>query len=239
MSLPDRILRSCACALPLLAGVAMAQDAPLPAYTADYEVIRNGKTLGSNRTELVRDGDGWRFSAQIKGEHGMAALLGVEITQNARLRWNDGLPQPLESQYRQRAAFGDRDIDTRYDWSAGRYRLVDRKGEHVHPLPADATDRYISGLAIAAKLKSGATDFSFAVAYPDGIRQWRFRVAGEDTVQTPAGAIRAVKVERVRDDDDRQTTTWHSPEHDYVAVRLVQIEDGDTTETRLKSYTRK
>jgi hypothetical protein len=212
-----------------------ANDAVLPAYSAEYEVIRNGKTLGSSRAALSRQGAQWRFATDTTGDRGMAALLGFRIDQHVDFRWHDGMPQPVASLYDQQATVGSRRVEVQYDWTANRYRLVDRKGEHAHPLVPGTIDRYGSGIFIAAKLASGAREFVLPVAYPDGVREWRFRSTGSERVQTPAGTVDALRVERVRD-DDRTTVSWHDPARHFVAVRLVQTEDGDTTETRLRSF---
>lgn len=213
-----------------------AQDAPLASYQSEYDVYRNGKLLGSSRIELVRDGDTWRYGGDTTGDRGMASFLGVKITQDLEFRWHDGLPQPIHSSYHQEAAITSRRVDVNYDWTAGRYHLVDRKGEHDHPLQPETADRYGSGVSIAAKLAQDATDFSLPVAYPDGVRQWRFRVIGREMVNTPAGDVQALKIERIGDDDDRTTVSWHDPARGYIIVRLIQEEDGDSTEMRLRSY---
>lgn len=213
-----------------------AQDAPLKPYRAEYDVYRNGKQLGSSRIELRRNGNTWRYGGDTTGDRGMASLLGVKIVQHVDFMWQDGMPRPLQSDYRQDAAVSSRRVEVRYDWSAGRYHLTDRKGDHAHALRPGTADRYGSGVSIAARLASGATEFTLPVAYSDGVREWRFRVTAEEMVDTPAGAIRAVRLERIRDDDDRTTVSWHDPARGYVAVRLLQEEDGDTTETRLRSY---
>lgn len=215
-----------------------AQDAPLAPYTAEYDVIRNGKTLGSSRVSLSRDGSNWRYDADTTGDRGMASLLGLKITQRMDFTWKDAMPQPATSDYDQQATLGSRTVNVRYDWAARSYRLTDRKGEHRHAIVDGISDRYGSGVSIAAKLAGGATDFTLPVAHADGIRDWRFRVAGRETVDTPSGPVDAVKVERVRDDADRTTISWHDPARDFLAVRLMQEEDGDTTETRLRSWSK-
>jgi hypothetical protein len=65
----------------------------------------------------------------------------------------------------------------------------------------------------------------------------RYRILGEDTVDTPAGSQRALRVERVRESDARRdTTTWHGLEQHLLPVKVVQHEsDGDSIEMRLIS----
>lgn len=233
------ILRLLACALPAIALVPAPTRAEVPVapFKAEYEVLRNGRSLGSSRIELSELGDGvWRWRADTTGDRGMASLVGLRIDQEMRFRWHQGLPRPLDSQFRQRATFGNREVSVQYDWQALRYRLSDRKGEHRHALALGATDRYGSGAALVAHLVAGREDFELDVAYPDGLRTWRFRVVGEESVETPSGTVRAKRVERIREgDDDRSTISWHDPQRGYLMVRMVQVEDGDRTETRLRS----
>lgn len=236
-----RVLRSApigaclALMLALVAGDAPAR-APVPAYEAEYEVLRNGRPIGSSRITLEEHGDHWRYRSTTRGERGMASMLGLHIEQWLRFQWQDDLPRPLSSHYEQKATLGNRRVSVDYDWSAGRYRLQDRKGEHRHALTGTTVDRYGSGLAIVAQLATGATDFTLPVAHADGVRPWRFKVTGEERIDTVDGAITAIRVERIRDDEDRATASWHDPARGYLAVRLLQLEDGNTIESRLRSY---
>lgn len=214
----------------------LADDVPLTPYRADYEVLRNGKAIGSSHTELRQQGDTWTWRSNTAGERGMAWMVGLKVEQSLEFRWQDGLPLPTRSTYEQQATLGNRSVEVAYDWSAQRYRLKDRKGDHTHALDPGATDRYGSGVSVAAMLARGETDFTLRVAHADGLRDWRFRVAGEETIESPAGPVRTLRVERVRDDDDRSTVTWVDPARNYVVVRMLQVEDGDRTESRLRSY---
>lgn len=239
------------CALPLAAGNDGSRNAaatttgdstaaamPLAPYQAEYEVLRKDRPVGSSDTRLQRDGDAWRLESHTRGERGMASLAGFEARQELRFDWHRGQVRPLHSVYDQKATLSSRRIEVVYDWEQGRYQLSDRRGRHSHALPAGTADRYGSQVTLAARLAAGERDFSFAVPYPDGLRQWRFRVTGEETVTVPAGTFSTLRVERVREDSDRQTVSWHAPQLDWLAVRTLQAEDGTRTESRLRRITR-
>lgn len=235
--LPDTLLRTGLAVIGLLAVTTVAlaaEPAPVKPFDASYEVLRNGKALGSSRTTLSQENGGWRFHSEVVGERGMAALAGFKISQTMDFQWQDGQLRPSRSIYDQQATLGSRKVEVHYDWSSRHYRLVDRKGEHRHALTDEVVDRYGSPIALAAKLAAGETDFTLMVAYPDGPREWHFRVTGEETVTVPAGSFRTLRVERIRDDDDRHTTSWHAPERNYLAVRTLQDEEGTTLESRLR-----
>ncbi|MCK9488200.1 MAG: DUF3108 domain-containing protein [Xanthomonadales bacterium] len=208
---------------------------PLTAYQAQYEVLRNDRPVGSSDIRLQPEGTAWQFSSDTRGERGMASLVGFQARQQLRFDWHQGAIRPLHSVYDQKASLSSRRIEVHYDWAQGRYRLSDRRGEHSHALPAGTGDRHGSAVTIAAHLAAGERDFVFSVPYPDGLRQWRFKVTGEETVTVPAGSFQTLRVERIRQDSDRQTTSWHAPELDYLAVRTLQDEDGKRTESRLRS----
>lgn len=222
----------------LAAGIAPATaqqtGEPRP-FEVEYEVLRNGRAIGSSRLQLRRDGDTWRYDSHTAGERGMASLIGLRVRQHTQLIWHEGRPRPLRSSYEQDATLSSRRIEIRYDWDAGQYRLTNRKGEHRFALVDGAVDRYSASLAIGQHLADGERDFIVHVADADGVRGWRFHAVGEETVDTPAGAIRALKVERIRD-DERSITSWHDPQRGYLAVRLMQREDGNTIESRLRQY---
>ena len=66
-----------------------------------------------------------------------------------------------------------------------------------------------------------------------------YRVGAEETVETPAGPQRALRVERVRNKSGRVTTTWLGMDNGFVPVRVVQREaDGESFEMRLVSLKR-
>lgn len=207
---------------------------PLTAYQAEYDVLRNERRVGSSDIGLQRQGQAWQFSSHTRGERGMASLVGFEARQQLRFDWHQGRIRPLHSVYDQKATLSSRRIEVHYDWAQGRYRLSDRRGDHSHALPAGTADRHGSAITIAAHLAAGKRDFSFSVPYPDGLRQWRFKVTGEEAVTVPAGTFQTLRVERIRQDSDRQTISWHAPELGHLAVRTLQIEDGTRTESRLR-----
>ena len=55
------------------------------------------------------------------------------------------------------------------------------------------------------------------------LKEYRFRVAGQEQLDTPLGDTSTVRVERVRTDNKRQTSLWLATEHDYLLVRLRHV----------------
>ena len=118
--------------------------------------------------------------------------------------------------------------------------LVDRKpsrdGDKQYTLNFEAgvMDRHTVVLALAHELRAGRHELRFRVADKGEVQTHQYRHAGNERVRVPAGTFETIRVERVRDNPGRVTTTWLAPELGYMPVRIEQREpDGDVIEMRL------
>ncbi|MFN3844147.1 MAG: DUF3108 domain-containing protein [Rehaibacterium terrae] len=218
----------------LTAGSAGAS--PLRGYTAEYEVLRNGSAIGRAEVRLQPVANGrWELHSLTRGTAGLAALVGIEIEERSQFRWQDGRPETLAYRYRQSGAMRSRERRIDVDLAAGRLISTDRDREHRFDLQPGTLDRQSVTLAIGLDLAAGKRDgLEYRVVDRNDYELQRYRVVGDETVQVPAGAIRAVRVERVRETPGRSTTTWMDPAREYLPVRMLQREaKGETIEMRL------
>ncbi len=113
-----------------------------------------------------------------------------------------------------------------------------RNGKPVsYDVPDNTADKLSHVLSLQCKLARGDADLSVDVADERGVEQFHYQRTGEEWLETAAGRLLAVRVERQRDDDSgRQTVLWFSPSHDYNLVRLLQVEDGDHHELNIQKF---
>jgi hypothetical protein len=84
-------------------------------------------------------------------------------------------------------------------------------------------------LALQHDVAAGKKSMSYQVVDGNEVDTYDFRVLGSEKVDTKAGKIDAIKVERVRDptQNKRITVLWFAKDWDYLLVRLQQVEtDG-------------
>ncbi|WP_187265915.1 DUF3108 domain-containing protein [Alkalisalibacterium limincola] len=205
------------------------------AYSAEYEVLRNGRALGQADVRVSAAGNGvWEMHSQTRGTRGVASLAGVEVTERSRFRWTPDLIEAMEYDYSQRAATRSRERSVRVDAGGGSIVTRDRDEETRLPYQAGVLDRHILPLAIARDLASGNRGpLRYQVADRGEVDEHVYRVTGTERVATPKGEVEAVKLERQRANSDRVTTMWMDPGNGYLPVRVVQNEGRDTMETRL------
>lgn len=210
---------------------------PPPAFTAEYEVLRNGNTMGRAEVRLEALADGrYRLVNQTRGTRGMAALAGVDVTEESEFRWRDGGPETLGYRYRQQASLGrGRERAVEVDAAAGRVTSIDRDRRHSFELKPGTLDRQLVSLAIGADLAAGRRgELAYRVIDRDDDGEQRFRVVGPERIDLPTGSTEAIRVERIREDASRQTQLWLDPARNWLTVRSLQQErNGDRLELRL------
>jgi hypothetical protein len=209
-----------------------ARDTGAPAsFERRYEVLRNGSPLGEATIALRQvEGATWEFSTRTRGTRGLAGLAGASIDEWSEFAWREGRPELLRYRYRQDVAFRTRERSLA---RVGGDRIDSRDGDRRHDLAFEpfTLDRHLVVLAIGADLARGADgELRYRVADRDDVEWHRYRVAGRERV----GTLDAIRVERLRDNPGRTTTSWLAPALGFAPVRIVQREaDGETIEMRL------
>lgn len=234
------IQRIIAAALSLtLFAAAQAESAPVPAFHAEYRVLRNGKPIGRAVLSLRQTGDGtWEFSNHTQGTSGLAGLLGVDVTETSSFRWQDGRLHDLHYRYTQHAAIKSKHREVDFDWNSQRAELHDGRKSRDMALPAGTIDRSLVTVALMADLRAGsASALEYPVVHSDAVLTERYARAGRESLDLPAGRIEAVRIER--DHGKRQTISWFAPKRGWMPVQIRQVQkSGETITMQLDSTDR-
>lgn len=222
---------------------AAAAPAAIRPFHAEYATLQNGSELGRTTLELRDNRDGsWTLRSETNGTAGLAKLAGIHIVETSRFRWQDGRPVALTYDYRQDGAFKQRTRHATFDWKANQVRVTEG-GEHRYATVPGLIDRQSVTLALAADLLRGATSFDYSVAVKDRVEEMRYVRGAEETLNVPAGAYRAVVVQREGDaDDDRRRVarSWFAESLGWLPVQIEQADrKGDTVTLKLVSMKHK
>ena len=219
--------------LPAFALAAM----PAP-YTASYEVLRNGdraaqatvslKALGGGRAEL---------HSSTTGSEGLAAFTAASVEERSVLRLVEGKPESVSWDYHQKVAWKTRDRSLAVDAAAGRMDLRDKDKRYSPPYRPGVLDRHAVTVALMQDVAAGRSDLRYLVPDKEALSTWTFRVGASERMDTPMGAQRVLRVERVRESGGgRSTTLWLAQDKGYVPMRILQKEpDGETIDMRITS----
>ncbi|MCX7563811.1 DUF3108 domain-containing protein [Xanthomonadaceae bacterium XH05] len=213
-----------------------AQETLRP-YVAEYELLRAGAPAGYATVALeAGDAGTWRLRSHTRGTQGLAALAGFDLKEVSIFRPTTKGFACVRYEYR---LSGLRKRERQVECDSEAIVSRDHRGEYRFPVQAGTLDRQIVSLALARDLAAGHRNvLTYPVVDRERLEPQRYRSLGEEPVQVPAGTLRALKVERLREDSDRSTVTWFGLDNGLVPVRILQQDEGEGFELRLVSLKR-
>jgi hypothetical protein len=223
-----RTLPRLAFALALTAASGLALAAPPKAFTATYQVLRDGAPLGEATVRLKPLGNGqWEYGKHLRGTSGLAAMLGANLEETSRFRWHGEVPEAILYDYRLEAAIKTKQRHLSVDWSRRQVTVDEGKGALTYPAVPGMVERNTTALAIGLALRDGQQEIALPVAVRQDVETQRFAVAGKESIAVPAGRFEAVRVDRT--DADRGFSAWYAPDRYPLPIKLSQHEGGNLT----------
>lgn len=227
------VLLLLACLLPAPAHAA-AQAPPVAGFTATYDVARNGEALGRATLQLGANADGsWTFAIHTQGTHGLARVIGLEVTEKSTFRWHDGRPQAIAYAYSMRSALRKRHHELDFQQDPPHVQVRDGKDTRDYPGSTGMIDRALVSIALIADMagSDGApnTALAYQVAGRNGMQTQHFRVVGTPTLELPAGTFATIQVQR--EHGRRSSSTWLSAAAGGIPVQMSHSEDDDDRST--------
>jgi hypothetical protein len=201
-----------------------AAAAPPQRVELSFVVMLGSMRIGEGRDVLEHDGRRYRIVSE-SAPKGLAALLINDLRRESRGVVRDSGLRPDHFEETGRRG-GSR--TAAFDWAAGQLRLASGSSSHTVPLPRGALDQ--TSLAYAFSFRP-ATDGNFEVHVTDGrgLKRYRYREVGPETLVTPLGEIRTRHFEKVRGPDDKRGFEfWLAPDRHLLPVKLRYVEkNGD------------
>lgn len=217
--------------------LSLMADASLATPPKNFEAVYKAKYHGisvtaTRKLETLEDGShvfSFRASSWL-----------ADLEEATLFRWgaNDRIV-PIQYRYERSGLGRDREAVLDFDWAEKKVtNNVERKPWKMD-IPHQVLDKLSYQLQIRTDLINGKTLPQYDIADGGRLKQYKFRVLGEEEVRTDAGRFMTVKVERVREDDaNRHTFFWMAKDFDYMVVRLQQQEeDGANYEIDLNRAT--
>ncbi len=218
-----------------LIGACGAAAAP-QAFSAQYTVNKGGIPIGEMTRTLNPQAGGRYDYESITTASGLLSLLVKDkIIEHSLWDYHDGAIRALEYRYEKSGGKTSKKVQLLFDWD---HRLVKNalNGEtRAMPVPRGLTDILLYQLVLMMDLKDGKKSLEYPIADKHKFKTYRFDIIGEETLDTPLGKLKTVKVQRVPGPDKKTTLIWCAPGLDYLPVRIEQ-DDGEFS-MLLKSVT--
>lgn len=200
----------------------------LSPYRADYSAKFSGLSIEAvQRLEEIAPGI-YRESLVAKN------FLGKIDEQSTFSLTDDQQLQPTEYHYI-RSILGSTKTEVQnFDWQNKRIEYHKNEQLKEADLQPGQLDMITHRLQLRRDLKAGRKNLSYAVISRGKLKKYQYKIVAEEVLQTAIGPLNTIKIEKVSD-DDREFTAWLASDWDYLIVKLVQSQNGDSHKLELRS----
>jgi hypothetical protein len=169
-----------------------------------------------------------------------ATSMLARVLETSEFNFAGGQVKPIRYDYTRRTMGKSKQAFIAFDYDSKTLQSKDGTSELIGGTLDKLSYQYqlTMDLANLASSERSSITFEYVVADGDKLKNYRFRVAGEEVLATPTGDILTVKIDRVREhDSDRKTTFWLAKDHDYLLTKFKQQGNGKSFELNLESFT--
>ena len=210
-------------ALSLLA-IPAVQAADLQPFTASYTADWKQLPMSGSAERSLSKGDKGDWVLNFK-----ASMMLASLTETSTFKVENNTLLPLTYTFERGGLGKTKKVNLDFDWATKMVTGMDNNDPVKLPLISGMLDKSTYQLALQRDVAAGKKSMSYQVVEGEDVDTYDFRVLGPEKVETKAGSIDAIKVERVRDPTKNKRTTvmWFAPKWDSLLVRLQQVEtDG-------------
>lgn len=198
------------------------EDNSLRPFLAKYKGFMYGISVGEASISLESTGNKeYKLSYRSKAS---MFLMSDRRSETSLFSLNDNGFTPHSYTYRRKGTGRKKGVDVVFDEQNKRIHIDDKD---TYPWQGEL-DNQLFRLDIQRRLSKGETDFFYKLVNDRGlIREYSLKTLGKEQLELPYGKLEGIKVEIVRDAQNRRKTyVWFSPELDFQLVRLQQFKDG-------------
>lgn len=197
---------------------------PLQTYDIEYQTKARGFTI---KTLRKLDNKGAYFElSQI------TSTLMMQTSEKSTFSVNEKGEFSQRSFTYERKIMGNNKSHKTDYFPAKKTATFQIKGEKAKQVtvPAEIYDifSYQEKLRQALVASQGkTTNFTFNVLERNRVRQYQFKQTGTERIATKLGEIDTVRIERVRDNSTKKTTTWLAKNFGYIVVKVQHKQEGE------------
>lgn len=205
----------------------LAEEPPLSSYTAHFEATVGGVKMGEIERSLKKLKNGlYQQTSLIYTTGFLSVFRSDRFEEHSFWRWQNNAPVPERYTYHFSGNKGDIRERLDFDWEKNQVKSQHGDNTTVLELDKGIVDKLSYQIALVRDLRQGNKEFAYRVADRGDIRTIRYKVIGDEEINTPWGNQHTIKVQRVTLTNERVTTLWFAPDLDYMVIKLIQDDNG-------------
>ena len=212
----------------LLAPLAVAADGlPVTPFQARYEVYASGFSIGEAVITLTTTAPGaYQMSSDVRPNGLVALLASGRIHEQVSGEIHHGTIRPIQYERLLDTGRKSNQMQLRFDWSAAQVQARYNSEQATLPLAPGVVDPLSLQLVVMGDLQRGQVPSQYSLVDKTEIKTYQIRNQGEETLDTPLGPLRTVRINQYTPGKTRMTTFWVAPGKQYLLARISQEKDG-------------
>lgn len=205
-------------------GNGRAQTATTEPYEASYVLTRRGTERGDATRVLEKlENEQWRY---FTATHASMLFLSDNRENETVFELHGGRVVPVSFDYSRTGTGSNRSLSVRFD--RDNEQVLDANG---NPIELEWNADLLDPNAVLHQLQldvAGQHDqWTYTLVDEKGNkRDYEFERVEQETLRLPYGEVEAIRVDRVRESERRQTHFWFAPELNYTLVKMQQLKEG-------------
>lgn len=204
-----------------------AAKPPISSYTAHFEATVGGIKMGEIERSLKKNKSGLYQQTSLIYTTGILSVFRPDrFEEHSFWYWKNNAPVPERYTYHFSGNKGDFYEQLDFDWDKMEVASLHKGKTTTLEIEDGVVDKLSYQIALVRDLRQGKKEFAYRVADRGDIRNIRYKVIGEDEIDTPWGKQHTIKVQRVTLTNERITTLWFAPDLDFMVIKLIQDDNG-------------
>jgi len=194
-------------------------SAHLPFFSAEYEALIQGFPVSAKREYKP-------LTSTISELSFSATSMLASLKETSQFAWQQQQIKPIRFTHERKVLGQSRRQTLSFDWSSNQITSTTKGETNIINNPQEALDHLSFQLQLQHDLSANKIeDNIYRIADKKRIKEYSFKVIGEERIETQLGALNTTKVMVVRDNDDRVTYIWLARDWNNLLARLEQYEE--------------
>ncbi len=150
------------------------------------------------------------------------------VTEVSRFKWNDQEQYaiPTSYTYKRKGLGKNREKELNFDWSKNEVFNLTTNSSLALDTTKKIQDSLSYQLQLRQDLMAGKKDLHYFITDGKKTKEYKFETVGEETLDTPLGKVKTIKIKRSEANEERAIYAWFAKDFQYLLVRLQQEENG-------------
>ncbi|TAA48661.1 DUF3108 domain-containing protein [Corallincola spongiicola] len=193
-------------------------------YQAEYKVFRGGSEYGKGSRSLLQVEDGlWYLETSTDVSW---LFLSDRRQEKSWFKVFDDHVVPLQYKQKRSGTGPDYLSFVLFDHRLKKVKEIGDYDEFEAVYQPGVLDGASYQFQMMRDIQAGVKDITYPIIMSGENKEYRFKLIGEEELETPFGKLATVKLERIRGNKKRQTYVWLAKEYGYVVARIWQAKGG-------------